>query len=74
MVILANRLAIECPTLRTDIVEISEFPFLMQKYSIMGVPKTIINEKTSIEGLVSEDVFLNKVIQAINTMLNTDLI
>ncbi len=46
-------------------VEISEFPHLAQKYSVMGVPRTVINERHSIEGRVPEKMLLEKIKQII---------
>lgn len=46
-------------------VEASEFPHLAQKYAVMGVPKTIINEKVSIEGAVPEGLFVQRVLDAL---------
>jgi predicted DsbA family dithiol-disulfide isomerase len=50
-----------------DAVEVSEFPHLAQKYSIRGVPKTVINEEHSIEGSGPEQIFLNKILEAVRT-------
>jgi predicted DsbA family dithiol-disulfide isomerase len=35
-----------------------------QKYGVMGVPKTVINEKVKFLGAVSESVFLEHVLLA----------
>ena len=48
-----------------DAVEVSEFPHLAQKYRVMGVPKTVINEVESIEGSGPESILLNKILEAI---------
>ena len=48
-----------------DAVEVSEFPHLAQKYRVMGVPKTVINETQSIEGAGPESMLLNKILEAI---------
>jgi len=45
-------------------VEVTEFPFLAQKYNIFGVPKTVVNESVQFEGAVPEAIFLEKVLQA----------
>lgn len=47
-----------------DAVEVSEFPYLAQKYGIRGVPKTVINEKHFIEGMGPEQMFLNRILEA----------
>jgi len=47
-----------------DMVEATEFPHLAQKYSVMGVPKTVVNETVSFEGSVPEAHFLSQVLKA----------
>jgi glutaredoxin-like protein len=61
---LAHQFAIESDFIRADVVDIGEFPHLAQKYSIMGVPKTVINERTEFVGAVPEDLFVQQVILA----------
>jgi predicted DsbA family dithiol-disulfide isomerase len=46
-----------------------EFPFLGNKYGVFGVPKTIINEQTSIEGALPEDKFLSEILKALQTSI-----
>lgn len=47
-----------------DMVEATEFPHLVQKYGVMGVPKTVVNESVSFEGAVPEAHFLSEVMKA----------
>jgi glutaredoxin-like protein len=61
---LAHQFALESDFIRADVVDIAEFPHLAQKYSVMGVPKTVINEKTEFVGAVPEDLFVQQVILA----------
>jgi glutaredoxin-like protein len=61
---LAHQFAIESDFIRADVVDIAEFPHLAQKYSVMGVPKTVINERTEFVGAVPEDLFVQQVILA----------
>jgi hypothetical protein len=42
-----------------DMIEGSEFPFLINKYNVQGVPHTVINEERSVIG-AHEDVYLVK--------------
>jgi len=63
---LAHSMAIESPFIQADMVEASEFPHLVNKYQIFGVPKTVINERVSLEGAVPENVFLENVLRAIS--------
>jgi len=62
---LAYRMALESPRITADVIEASEFPHLVQKYRVMGVPKTIINENTHVEGAVPEQNLLQYVQQAV---------
>jgi len=58
----AHKLAIESDMIRADVIESSEFPTLAQKYSVIGVPKIIINEKIEFVGAFSEDLFAEHVV------------
>lgn len=61
---LAHKFAVESDMIRADVIEVSEFPHLGYKYGVMGVPKTIINEKVEFVGAIPEDLFLEHVILA----------
>ena len=61
---LAHQLAIENPQVRADMIDVTEFPHLGQKYAVMGVPKVVINERVEFTGLLPEDQFLQHVIVA----------
>ena len=41
-----------------DVVEVSEFPDLANKYAVRGVPKTVINDAVDVMGNVPEAMFL----------------
>ena len=58
----AHKLAVESDMIKADVIESSEFPALAQKYSVIGVPKIIINEKTEFVGAFSEDLFAEHVV------------
>ena len=58
----AHKLAIESDFVRADVIDSSEFPQLAQKYSVMGVPKIVINEKVEFVGAFSEDLFAEHVL------------
>ena len=58
----AHKLAIESDFVRADVIDSSEFPQLAQKYSVMGVPKIVINEKVEFVGALSEDLFAEHVL------------
>ena len=59
-------MAMESSHVSADVIEVSEFPDLVQRYQVRGVPKIIVNEKTSIEGALPEAQFLRKVVEAAN--------
>jgi glutaredoxin-like protein len=64
-VMLAHQLAVASPQVRGEMVEAMEFPHLAVKYSVMGVPRTVINEKTHIEGAVPESMLVAKLQEAL---------
>lgn len=60
----AYRFALERNLVRADVIDVSEFPHLAQKYDVMGVPKAVINEQTELVGAVPEAQFVALVLQA----------
>ncbi|MBN1679314.1 MAG: thioredoxin family protein [Anaerolineae bacterium] len=64
-VVLAHKLAMASDMVQADMVEVTEFPHLGQKYDVMGVPRTVINEDTYIEGAVPEPMLLEKLKAAV---------
>jgi predicted DsbA family dithiol-disulfide isomerase len=57
-------MAIESPRVRADIIEATEFPDLVTRYAVRGVPKTILNDRLFIEGAVPEPDLLAAVNRA----------
>jgi len=49
---------------RADMVEASEFPHLVVKYNVFGVPKTVVNEEGEFDGSSPEPLFLAQVMKA----------
>ncbi|MFN2136738.1 MAG: protein disulfide oxidoreductase [Candidatus Promineifilaceae bacterium] len=64
-VLLAHKMAMASDLVTADMVEATEFPQLSMKYSVMGVPRTVINESTHIEGAVPEPMLLDKMKEAV---------
>ena len=62
---LAHRLAIESDMIWSEAIETNEFVPLAQKYGVMSVPKTVINERFEVVGAVSEQLLVQQVLQAI---------
>jgi glutaredoxin-like protein len=64
---LGHQFALESSQILADMVEATEFPHLAQKYNVVGVPRTIINESSTVEGAVPEKEFLEHVLRANET-------
>jgi len=63
---LSHKFAIESNGMvKSDVIEVGEFPHLGQKYSVMGVPKIVINERTELVGAVPEAQFVAHILQAV---------
>ena len=61
---LAHRFAMQSDLITADCIEATEFPDLAGHYRVYAVPKTIINQQTSIEGSLPEEHFLDGVLEA----------
>jgi glutaredoxin-like protein len=61
---LAHQFAVENESIRADMVEVIEFPFLCQRYSVMGVPKVVINETINFVGSLPEERFIEYLLTA----------
>jgi glutaredoxin-like protein len=64
-VVLAHHMALVSPMVRADMVEAQEFPHLVTKYQVMGVPRTVVNDSTYIEGAAPEQMVLEKLRAAV---------
>ena len=64
-VILAHHFAFVSPRVTSDMVEAMEFQELSNKYSVYGVPRTVINEDVHQEGAVPEPMMLQKLKEAV---------
>jgi len=64
---LAHKLAIENEHITADVIEISEFIDLAQRYRVQGVPKTVINDRVEFAGALPEPRFVQQVLQALET-------
>jgi hypothetical protein len=62
---LAHHLAIASDLVTADMVEAIEFPHLSQKYSVMGVPRSVINETVHQEGAAPEPMLLERLKEAV---------
>ncbi|MCZ7385465.1 MAG: thioredoxin family protein [Candidatus Methanoperedens sp.] len=57
----AYQLAIESEFIRADVIEMTEFPQLVQRYGIMSTPHIVINEDTSFVGAQPPEIFLEQI-------------
>lgn len=64
---LAHKLATVDDHITADVVEVSEFPEMAQRYHIYGVPKTVINDAVEVEGAMPEAAFVKHVLAAVET-------
>ncbi len=61
---LVHQFAMESDLIRADTVEATEFPDLVRRYGVRGVPRTVVNETTFIDGALPEEEYLNRVLEA----------
>jgi predicted DsbA family dithiol-disulfide isomerase len=61
---LAQQLAVESDLVTADLVEVTEFPSLAQRYQVRAVPRIVVNESGSIAGALPEAEFVKAVIAA----------
>lgn len=61
---LAQQLAVESDLITADLVEVTEFPSLAQRYQVRTVPRTVVNESGSFSGALPEAEFVKAVIAA----------
>jgi predicted DsbA family dithiol-disulfide isomerase len=61
---LAHKLASANAHITADVIEISEFPEMAQRYQIYGVPKTVINDTVEFEGALPEELFVQQALSA----------
>lgn len=57
-------MALASPHVIADMVDSAEFPDLANKYSVYGVPKSMINGKLEVTGAVPESQLLKLVMEA----------
>jgi len=61
---LAHKLAILHDRIIADCVEVSEFPDMIQRYNVSGVPKIVVNDTIDFVGAQPAEVFIQAVRQA----------
>ncbi len=61
---LAHQLAIESDLITADVIEATEFPELVRRYRVRGVPKTVVNGMAWIEGSMPETEYVERILAA----------
>ena len=64
MISLANQAAIESSLVTSVVIDATEFPDLVRRYNVNGVPKTIINGTREIMGVAPQDGFVATITSA----------
>jgi glutaredoxin-like protein len=64
MVRLAHQMTMVNPLIRSEGIEVNEFPDLGQRYSVQAVPLTVVNDKYAVPGMIPEDQFVEVVVKA----------
>lgn len=67
---LAHQFAIESEFIQADVIEMTEFPYLVQRYSIMSTPHIVINEDTFFVGMQPPEVFIEQINMALRASFN----
>ena len=67
---MAHQLAIESEFIRSDVIEMIEFPYLVQKYGVMSVPHIVINEDTAFVGAQQIEFFIEQINMALRQSFN----
>ena len=62
---LAHLMALESKRVTADVIDIGEFRDLAHAYNVMSVPKTVINDRVQFVGTVTEEVMVERVLQAV---------
>ena len=55
-------MAVENPLITATALSAVEFPDLVRRYRVTGVPKTVVNDKIEILGALPEDQFIQQVL------------
>ena len=62
---LAHKFALANPRITADVVQVGDFPDVVERYTIRAVPTIVVNERVRFEGGLPEREFLEQVLQAV---------
>jgi len=60
----AHHMAVESDRVTADVIEATEFPEMVERYQVQGVPKVVINDRVELLGAQPEARFLAAVLDA----------
>ncbi len=66
----AHQFAMESEFIESDVVEMTDFPHLVQRYGIMSTPHIVINEDTSFVGAQPPEIFIEQINLALSKGFN----
>lgn len=58
-------MAIESAHITADLIDCQDFPDLVERYQVQGVPKIVVNEHVQFLGAQPEAVFVQAIWQAV---------
>ena len=58
-------MALENPKISASIVDATEFPDLVRRYRINGVPKTVVNEPGGDSRVPTEEIFVGQALSVL---------
>ena len=62
---LAAKLALQSNRIKLDVVEVAEFPAIIQRYNVRLVPTTVIDDKVTVPGSMDEATFVEALVQVV---------
>ena len=65
---LTHKMAVESESITAGMVEATEFPQLAINYQVRGVPRTVINETSFVDGMVPEPLLVQNTLLAIGKL------
>jgi glutaredoxin-like protein len=60
---LAHKIALESPRVSADVVEILEFPRLVEQHKVSSVPVTVIDGRVALVGAMDEQTLMGQIVQ-----------
>jgi glutaredoxin-like protein len=61
---LAHQMTMVNPLVRSEVIEVQEFPDLAERYQVRAVPLTVINDRIAIPGMMPEEQIVEQVVAA----------